>query len=191
MKIISWNCRGLGNPRAIRALSRLIIKEKPHIVFLMETRLKSSEMVHLKHRWGFNRGLSVDCRGVGRESAEGVSLLWHDNIDISIMSYSINHIHGQCVDGEEAEKWDITGIYGYPEENNKKKTWQLIEQLSSQVGRKWMCMGDFNDVLSVEEKRGGNTRTQSQLALGRNTVNDCNLLDMGFEGYQFTWSNCR
>lgn len=181
----------MGSPRAVRALSRLIIKEKPHIVFLMETRLKSSEMVPLRHKWGFNCGLSVDCRGIGRERAGGVSLLWRDNMDITIMSYSANHIHGQCVDEEENEKWDITGIYGHPEENNKRKTWQLLEKLTSQVGRKWMCMGDFNDVLSAEEKIGGNARTQSQLALGRNALNVCNLFDMGFEGYQYTWSNGR
>ncbi|MCI44744.1 hypothetical protein A2U01_0065983, partial [Trifolium medium] len=34
-------------------------------------------------------------------------------------------------------------------------------------------------------------RTQNQMGLGRQCVADCGLLDPGFEGYPFTWSNGR
>lgn len=37
MKIISWNCRGLGNARAVRALGDLVKSHKPNILFLLET----------------------------------------------------------------------------------------------------------------------------------------------------------
>ena len=40
-------------------------------------------------------------------------------------------------------------------------------------------------------KKGGNDRSQTQLALGRQVVAEWNLSDLGFEGYQFTWSNGR
>lgn len=55
----------------------------------------------------------------------------------------------------------------------------------------WLCCGDFNDILSNEEKSGGNIRSFTQLSLSRNAVEDCNLLDLGFNGYPFTWSNDR
>ncbi|PON42644.1 Endonuclease/exonuclease/phosphatase [Parasponia andersonii] len=35
MKILSWNCRGLGQPRAVGALSALLRKEDPDCVFSM------------------------------------------------------------------------------------------------------------------------------------------------------------
>jgi hypothetical protein len=92
MKTLSWNCRGLGNPRAVRALSRLIRLENPQVVFLMETRLKISEIVNLKYKWGFSCGLAVDCSGFGRERSGGLALFWKDHLDISIKSYSLNHI---------------------------------------------------------------------------------------------------
>jgi hypothetical protein len=56
---------------------------------------------------------------------------------------------------------------------NKKKTWDLLEILFSQVGNKLICFDDFNDVVSVEDKIGGNYRTASQLAIGRKLVVDC------------------
>ena len=39
MNLLSWNCRGLGNPRSVNALKEVIRIEKPKIVFLMETKL--------------------------------------------------------------------------------------------------------------------------------------------------------
>ncbi|MCI72567.1 RNA-directed DNA polymerase (Reverse transcriptase), partial [Trifolium medium] len=43
MKLISWNCRGLGNPTAVRALKKLIKDQSPDIVFLMETKLRTTD----------------------------------------------------------------------------------------------------------------------------------------------------
>lgn len=85
----------------------------------------------------------------------------------------------------------MSGIYGYPDENNKKKTWGLIRQISSLVNEKWLCLGDFNDIINGKEKKGGNIRSQNQLRIGRQTITNCGLQDMGFEGYPFTWTNGR
>jgi exonuclease III len=44
MKLLSWNCRGLGKPDAVRALRQLTKAHHPDIVFLIETKLQSSEL---------------------------------------------------------------------------------------------------------------------------------------------------
>lgn len=43
MKVLSWNCRGLGNPAAVRALKKLLRVQCPDVVFLMETKLSESD----------------------------------------------------------------------------------------------------------------------------------------------------
>jgi endonuclease/exonuclease/phosphatase family metal-dependent hydrolase len=98
---------------------------------------------------------------------------------------------GRIEDVESSKNWSITGIYGYPDETNKKKTWDLLRSLIPVDEDMWLCCGDFNDILSNEEKAGGNSRSFTQLSLSRNAVEDCNLLDLGFNGYPFTWSNGR
>jgi hypothetical protein len=52
-------------------------------------------------------------------------------------------------------------------------------------------VGDYNDILDPQDKQGGNARSQSQFSFGRQTVADRAVLDLGFEGYPFTWSNGR
>ena len=44
MKIISWNVRGLGNPRTCLALKKILQVHKPQLVFLCETKLKNVQV---------------------------------------------------------------------------------------------------------------------------------------------------
>jgi hypothetical protein len=67
----------------------------------------------------------------------------------------------------------------------------MIKQLISHVGHRWLCVGDFNDVVSSDDKRGGIPRTLAQMSLGREAMEVCGLSEFGFEGYPFTWSNGR
>jgi hypothetical protein len=145
----------------------------------METRLKVTKFDRLKYKWGFSSGLAVDCIGFGRERAGGLTLFWKDHLDITIKYYSLNHIHGKCLDDVTNETWDLTGIYGHPEEHNKKKTWQLIKQLASEVSSLWLCFGDLNNIISAEEKQGGLARTQGQ-EVGRQAFLESHLTDLGF-----------
>lgn len=43
-KLLFWNCRGLGSPEAVRALSDLIRDKSPDIVFLCEAKRWATEM---------------------------------------------------------------------------------------------------------------------------------------------------
>lgn len=51
--------------------------------------------------------------------------------------------------------------------------------------------GDFNEVLTTDEKSGGLTRAVNLMEGFRNGLTDCDLVDLGYSGYPFTWSNQR
>lgn len=55
----------------------------------------------------------------------------------------------------------------------------------------WLCGGDFNELLLDSEKKGGADKKSSSIQMFRDTINNCNLQDLGFTGYPFTWSNGR
>lgn len=145
----------------------------------------------IKRRCGFSCGIAVGCRGEGRERAGGVALLWNEQINISILSFSLNHIHSKVEGDNGDDPWFVTGVYGFPDESKKKDTWTLINSFAGLANNLWLCMGDFNDILSGNEKKGGNLRSFDQLQLGRDVTGECGLQDLGFTGYPFTWSNGR
>ena len=51
-------------------------------------------------------------------------------------------------------------------------------------------LGDFNDILSCEENWRGNRLSNSRIQEFRNCLNVCNMIDLGFSGPKYTWSNC-
>ena len=47
MNGVSWNCHGLGRPRAVLELTEMVKQRSPSFVFLMETRSKDKFLKNL------------------------------------------------------------------------------------------------------------------------------------------------
>ena len=92
MNALSWNYRGLGNQHAVNDLSNLVREKKPKIVFLMETKKTVDEMRKLKKDLHFTRGLVVPCDRSWGGRRGGLAMLWKDDVDLHIQTYSPHHI---------------------------------------------------------------------------------------------------
>ncbi|EPS59688.1 hypothetical protein M569_15116, partial [Genlisea aurea] len=57
--------------------------------------------------------------------------------------------------------------------------------------RPWLVAGDFNEVLYSSEMDSRLNRSPNQMSLFRAALDLCGLLDLGFSGSPFTWSNRR
>lgn len=73
-KYLLGNCKGLGNPSAVRALCELINSKYPKIVFLYETKLSRGRVRRLKDQLGVSEGVPVDCQG----RSGGLVLRWKE-----------------------------------------------------------------------------------------------------------------
>ena len=54
--------------------------------------------------------------------------------------------------------WRLTGFYGNPEAHKRVESWATLTRLGQRFDKPWVCIGDFNEVLSVNEKEGGAER---------------------------------
>jgi exonuclease III len=157
MKLLSWNCQGIGNPRTARACHKLLATHRPDILFLMETKILKSNTVFLSRLGDQYKAHIIDCSTSGGGRAGGLLLIWNPcNIDLTIINESLNYIDMQIISNNTV--WRATGLYGFPQNQNKHLTCKLIEDLAgaSQIPNS-IIFGDFNISLYNNEKLGGST----------------------------------
>lgn len=107
MNPLVWNCEGLGTPSTVRDLAAKVIMSIPHILFVYEIRKTASWVERIRIRLGYKSCLSVDKIGKGG----GLTLLWSEEVDLSISTYSTRHIDALVRD-ENGLVWHFTGVYG-------------------------------------------------------------------------------
>lgn len=144
----------------------------------------------VKKKLKFDHVLAVDCEGKGRKRRGGLALLWKQDINIQLTTVLLNHID-VVVRDIRREEWGFTSIYGFPEEENKVKTCALLKALARATKLPWLCGGDFNLMLMESEKRGGEVFNTNEANILREAMEDCQFMDLGFVGYEYTWSNNR
>ena len=75
MQIISWNCRGLGNPIKAATVKDLMRMVPFEILLLQETKIEDESLLLLsKSKWKLNAGKDVSARGI----SGGLAILWCD-----------------------------------------------------------------------------------------------------------------
>ncbi|XP_024163940.1 uncharacterized protein LOC112170898 [Rosa chinensis] len=193
MNLLCWNCQGIGNPWTVKGLKGLVSLIHPTILFLSETKRTAAEMVSIRKKIGWPHVFSVDCQfvhkknGKGVSSSGGVSLLWTDDVNISLKSYSKCHIDVNVKDDKGQVVWRFTGVYGQAKAENRHLTWSLLRRLGQMGDVLWVLGGDLNEITSISEKEGGARRSQSQMDGFHDALQSCDLVDMHYVGPKFTW----
>jgi hypothetical protein len=155
MKILSWNCRGIGNPVTVRELHDLAKDYAPSVLFIMETQFSKYRMENLCFSLGFDAGFAVNNSG----RSGGFGLFWNNGVDLSIKKFSNYHID-TMVNEQEKESWRISFIYEEPNRSLRWRTWNIMKQMRSDSFLPWVCIGDFNEILKKEEQFGPNIREE-------------------------------
>ena len=126
MNILAWNYRGLGLDSTVGELRDLIRSYNPAVVFLCETKKKARAMERLKWSLGFTSGVAVDCKG----RSGGLALWWRDHVQVTVRPWCQYFI--DAVVSVEGKTCTITGFYGEPRTELRKKSWDAIRYLRAQ-----------------------------------------------------------
>lgn len=101
---------------------------------------------------GFAGCYGVDCVWSGQGRRGGLGLLWREECHIDIQTFSTNHIDAFV--GKE-EQWRVTGVYGFPEDGQKWKTWRLLDNLARGCNLHWLVLGILMRSSTIWRRRGG------------------------------------
>ena len=108
---------------------------------------------------------------------------------MEVKSYTKFHIDAVISEASSDYRWRITSFYGHPETHKRYESWHLLAFLNNQLQLPWLCLGDFNEILSMNENFGGANRPQQRMDGFREIVNYCGFHDLGYCGPDYTWSN--
>ena len=89
-------------------------------------------------------------------------MLWKQGIRVTVMNFSERYID-TVIDHGMNDAWRFTGFYGDPDTANRENSWSLLRDLSSRFSIPWVCLGDFNETIRVEEKQGWMDRPERQM----------------------------
>ncbi|KAL6225515.1 hypothetical protein ACLB2K_004365 [Fragaria x ananassa] len=157
MNVLCWNCLGIGNPWTVNGLKRVISLNIPDIIFLCETRCLKQDVERLKLQVNYKNVFVVDCdnnrNSDGKVSrAGGICLLWKEGVEVSLSTFSKNHIDVMVGKAGARDKWRFSGVYGFSKVEERYKTWELLRRLGQSSGRPWLIGGDLN---SEGNREGG------------------------------------
>ena len=80
-------------------------------------------------------------------------MFWRNTVNCSIVNYSAYHI-GAKIEEVSHGAWIFIGFYGYLEVSRRRDSWNFIRGLARQINLPWCLMGDFNDIIHADEKKG-------------------------------------
>jgi len=182
MSILNWNCRGLGNPSALPTIRDMARKYRVEVIFLCETLVHANIIEEIRVRLGFDASFADDRIGRSR----GLAILWKHPFTCNLINFSQNFINME-VTHPQFPKWSFTCFYGFPKNERRRASWDLLRTLAQDNTLPWGIMGDFNDLLSNDEKRSRVVHPPWRIRGFREAVQESNLIDIPLIGYPFTW----
>lgn len=176
MTILFWNVRRLGRPSFKQNLRMLLKQQNPYMVILVETRLCRQATTTTIEIVGFDFWHIVEPRGFAR----GVVLLWNaTNLKFHVVGGNSQGVHGVVEVSHSTNSFVLSAIYASPKYVSRKLLWQDLCKMSESITYPWLAIGDFNEIISQDEKFGGQQIKKNRANLYASNMNLCNLLDMG------------
>uniref|UniRef100_A0A803PZW9 Uncharacterized protein n=1 Tax=Cannabis sativa TaxID=3483 RepID=A0A803PZW9_CANSA len=155
-----------------------------NFVGLLETRVKAPKLGNLYSNvfagWCFSSNIAWYAGGK-------IVIAWNPLrfiVDIIRCTSQLMHLRIVTVDGIFDSY--LTVIYASNSQNERRDLWRDVCELAP--NGKWCLMGDFNEILSKEERIAHRVKSYPNDDF-LNCVNECHLEDVKFSGNFFTWSN--
>ncbi|KAK9988965.1 hypothetical protein SO802_029204 [Lithocarpus litseifolius] len=186
LKMISWNVRGLNNPRK-RLVVKNLLREWKCDVCLQETKIACMNWRLVRSLWGCPY---VDWPVLEADgTAGGILLMWDKRVlskmEVMVGTFSVSVKWQEVGDGFI---WACFGVYGPNDNDVRGHMWDELAGTHQVWRTPWCCFGDFNIVRFPSERRG-ETRLTLAMEKFSEFVVDMNLVDLPLEGGSFTWSS--
>ncbi|KAI9090687.1 hypothetical protein K1719_028540 [Acacia pycnantha] len=177
-----WNTRGAYRKGILRNLRMLCKGPKPSLLVLAETKTEDLSRFQSLLLLGFDSVRAIPSFG----RSGGLTIAWKSNvISISVVEESCQFFHLHC-QSLVSPSFFVTAVYVIPHSNLRSELWNDLLRISQSMSDPWSIIGDFNDILTADERIGGRGGNPQRMKWFQDRVNDCGLVNMGLVGPKMT-----
>lgn len=188
MKLLHWNCQGLGGDLTIPHLKDIRKSHNPDVILLVETKHVDSYVKQLAKDLGYQNVFVVSANG----SSGGVAVFWSERVRITMLDNPTLYCTNMCIQDGTNTFW-MSYIYGNPVAKYRKEQWNGLIQ-SEIAGylkdKPRLLVGDFNDIKNGE-KKGGIIRSIMSCSLFNRLISILGVHDIKTLGGKYTWMGKR
>ena len=112
-------------------------------------------------------------------------------MDVFVLSSTKQEIHATIKECSNNLSWLLSSIYASPRLVERRILWSNRAKVAQLHTLPWLLLGDFNEILSGEDKFGGRNINLNRALDFKGCLDASNILDLGFSGLKYTWSNQR
>ncbi|XP_050242062.1 uncharacterized protein LOC126691020 [Quercus robur] len=154
----------------------------------METRVGGERAKELIDRLPFDGEIHTDSMGY----AGGLWVLWNsDRVEVSSLANIEQEIHIMVKVRFSNASWLFSTVYASPRNVERQVLWNNLMEVAGLHNLPWVIAGDFNEPLLDDDKFGGRAVSVNRSLLFKECPDKCSMLDIGFSGPRFTWTNKR
>lgn len=188
-----WNIRGFNKPTKQEVVKSWLREYSFLFGCLIETRVRESKAGRIVENvfkdWNFMA--NYEFNRLGR-----LWVVWKQEVRMTPVFKSAQIITFSVLLPGEKGEFFCSFIYVLNSMEERKDLWNdLRSHGEAQMfrNRKWILMGDYNEILEGEEHSGFADSPRIPLGMRdfQEVVNMCQLTDMGYQGPRYTWCNKR
>ncbi|XP_042029886.1 uncharacterized protein LOC121776786 [Salvia splendens] len=98
-------------------------------------------------------------------------------------------LHGRLMSHRLTSPLAISAVYAKCTRSERYPLWDRLREIAWPLERTpWIVGGDFNTILLHRDRIGSDTNRQAEMVDFAEAIEDCRLLDPGFDGADFTWA---
>ena len=188
MNIILRNCRGALNLHFQVIVADRVNHHSPVVLIITEIRVGGDRVKEITSRLPFDGVIIVDTIGF----AEGIWLIWNsDRVDGAQLACTEQEIRRTIKVRSSNLSWLISSVYASLRVAKRKVLWSNLVHTASLHHLPWLLLGDFNEVLYIDDKFRGRPVNFRRAFNFKSCLDTCGMIDLGFHGPRFTWSNLR
>ncbi|XP_062079870.1 uncharacterized protein LOC133784591 [Humulus lupulus] len=185
-RIMSWNVRGINNRHKQEEVKQMIFSMKVGLVGLLETKIQTQNLgsvfVNMFRGW---------CLSTNNAWHKGgrIMISWNPGVfTVNILQCTSQLMHLEVTTMAGKECFLVTFVYALNEEQGRISLWNDLKDIALKGSGPWIILGDFTDILSVEERIGGQQRPKISGAF-KECVEFCQVEDVKYTCSFFTWNN--